>query len=543
MKKHKTLLLILLSGILMGLSYGIISNSNLEFLAWFGFVPLFILLKNASSFKQYFIYTYSMFLIFFFITIHSFFDAFFFGGTIILFIGSLHFCVPLLALYFFKKRIGWKNSLVILPFIWTVWEYSFIQSKFSVAILSIALTQAPYTWLIQYVDIVGSEAITFWLILLNVLITFAVDDWLNNNYKSRKFFFIKDCSIILLMFLIPLLYSVYVFNSSKFIGGNEITVSLIQPNIDPQKKWEDSDKAEALQKTINLTDSLMQNQKPDLIIWPEAAVPYVILREEKIRNQVFDAVKKWNTSLLTGTVDMKYYNHPGLTPPLPKYLNRNYELYNCALMITPQLAEIGRQPGFESLNIKTYKKRNLMPFTEYVPYSDKYPVLSSLALDFGGGANWSEGIGPKTLLFADKNETRVKVSPAICWDILYPGTILESANNGAEFLAFITNEGWFGKTITAHEIEGFTRLRSIETRRSIAKCGNTGYTFFTDIYGNVYGKINWWEESFSTEKIKLSSAQTIYMAHPGYFPIACLLSVPIIVIFFFLKKNNSKKIL
>lgn len=312
---------------------------------------------------------------------------------------------------------------------------------------------------------------------------------------------------------------------------------MIQPNIDPQNKWDDSDKAAAVEKTLNLTDSLIQTKKPELIIWPEAAVPYVILHEEKIKNEIFNAVKKWNIPLLTGTIDWKIYNDPRTVPPLPEYLNRNYELYNCALLITPQLAALAGEPGFESLNIKTYKKQNLMPFTEQVPFSEKYPLLSNLALDFGGGANWSAGVGPKTLLFADKNERRVKVSPAICWDILYPETITESAKDGAEFLAFVTNEGWFGKSITAKEIESFTILRSIETRRAIAKCGNTGYTFFTDAFGNVYGKIEWWRPLASVQKLKLSSAQTFYMSHQKLFPYICFL-ILCPMYFYLLKKKK-----
>jgi len=539
-EKYQNLLMMILSGVLIAIASGFIPDSNLEFLAWAGFVPLLLALKKVNNFKRYFLYTYSTFLLFFLLTIYSFFDAFFFGGTVILFIGALHFCIPILSLFFIQKKTGWRKSLILLPFIWTIWEYYFIQSKFSVAILSIAVSQAPYTWLIQFVDIFGSGAITFWLVLLNVLIVFAIADWFTTNYKTLQSYFTKYISLIILMFLIPLLYSFYVFNSSKFKNDNGITVSLIQPNIDPKKKWGDSEKAAAIEKTINLTDSLIQTKKTELIIWPEAAVPYVILQEEKIRNKVFDAVKKWNTSLLTGTIDIKYFSDPRTVSPLPKYLNRNYELYNCALLITPQLAAIAGEPGFESLNIKSYKKQNLMPFTEQVPFSEKYPVLSNLALDFGGGANWSAGSGPKTLLFADKNERRVKISPAICWDILYPETIIESAKNGAEFLAFITNEGWFGKSITAHEIEGFTRLRSIETRRSIAKCGNTGYTFFTDIYGNICGKIDWWEENFTTEKVKLSSSKTIYMMYPSYFPIACFIITTILFIYFVKKKNNAK---
>lgn len=536
--RFKYLVLAAFSGILLGLSTGVIPGSHLAFMEWFGFVPLFMVLTQVSRFRDYFIYTLFTFLIFFIIAIYSFFSAFFAGGLMILIIGSVQFSVPIMVLYFFKKKIGWKYSLLLLPFIWTVYEYVFIQSRFSIALLSTSVSQAPYLWLVQYADILGSGAITFWIALLNVLLAILIFDWREHNYKSARGFLIKRFALILLMFLIPLSYSFTVFNSKEYSNGRKVTVSLIQPNINPQDKWHNSAMTEAVYKTIDLTDSLLKVTKTDLVIWPEVAVPYVIMHEKNIRDTVFGSAAKWNTALLTGTVDMKYFYDSTEIPPLVKYLHRRYELYNAAMMITPQLASLRNEPGFGSLDVKTYKKNNLMPVTEYFPYANEFPVLSNLCLDFGGGTNWSPGIGPKTLLFADGNGNRIEVSPVICWDILYPKIIVESAKENNGFLAFISNEGWFGKSITAYEIENFTRLRSIETRRSIAKCGNTGYTFFTDPYGEVYGKIPWWQPLTSTEKIRLSSAQTFYMNHSGLFPDACAAAGLLMFIYFIKKKKR-----
>ncbi len=176
---------------------------------------------------------------------------------------------------------------------------------------------------------------------------------------------------------------------------------------------------------------------------------------------MFVAVLDWNTPLLAGTVDMDVYEDVAKTPPLPRYLDRNYEICNSGVMVTPQLAWRSRQPGFSSLKIKTCRKKNLMAFTEAVPYAEKYPFLSRLPLDFGGGTNWSAGQSAGTMLFASSNGDRVRVGPIICWDLIYGSTTATSARNGVEFLAAVTNEGWWGKSITAHEIESFTRLRSI----------------------------------------------------------------------------------
>ncbi len=396
----KKIILSASSGILLGLSAGVISGSQLAFLEWFGFVPLFLALKEVSNFKQYFLYTYLTFLVFFFIAIYSFFFAYFVGGLMILILGSIQFSVPILVLYFFKKRIGWKYSLLLLPFIWTVYEYIFIQSKFSLALLSTSVSQAPYLWLVQYVDILGSGAITFWIALLNVLLAVILFDWREHNYKQTRSFLIKRLALILLMFVIPLFYSFTVFNSKEYSNGKEVTVSLVQPNINPQNKWHASVEIAAVFKTIDLTDSLLKVKKTDLVIWPEVAVPFVIMHKKNIRDTVFGSVAKWNTALLTGTVDMKYFYDSTKIPALVKYLHRKYELYNAAMMITPQLASLRNEPGFGSLDVKTYKKNNLMPITEYFPYANEYPLLSNLGVDFGGGTNWSPVVGPKTLLFA-----------------------------------------------------------------------------------------------------------------------------------------------
>ncbi len=536
--KIKKIIYAVSSGILLGLSTGAIPGTHTAFLEWAGFVPLLLALKDVSRFRDYFMYTIFTFLIFFFIAIYPFFGAYFFGGLIILLLGSLEFTVPLIVLFFLKKKISWTKSLFLLPFVWTIYEYFFIQSKFSLGVLSVSVIQAPYLWLVQFVDVLGSGALTFWVLLLNVMAAYTILGLYEVKDHRKRNFILRNAVLILLMFIIPLLYSAYIFNSKDYNGGKEVTVSLVQPDINAQKKWQDSVRAAAVYNTISLTDSLLKVRKTDLVIWPEAAVPYVLMHEKIIRDTVFDSVREWNTPLLTGTVDWKYYYDSTKVPPLAKYLHRNYEMYNCAMMITPQLASLSKVPGFEFLKVKSYKKNDLMPITEYVPYADKFPVLSNLCLDFGGGANWSPGKGPTTLLFADSKNNRVEVSPAICWDIIYPETIIKSAKDNRGFLAFISNEGWFGKTLTPYEIENFTRLRSIETRRSIAKCGNTGYTFFTDPLGRVYGKIPWWRPLTSTNKVKLSSAQTFYMSQPGLFPEACAAASILLFMIFLGKKKR-----
>ena len=333
------------------------------------------------------------------------------------------------------------------------------------------------------------------------------------------------------MFIPPLLYGAYTEYFIKKLNDG-VTVSLIQSNLSPVTKYTDSVAVENVGVYIAMTDSLMSFKHPDLVVWPEGAIILPLKENKPLIDIIFRKVLEWNTPLLTGTVDLKTFSDSTQIPPLQKYLSRDYEIYNSAVLITPQLAWKYLKENLDITNLKVYRKQKLMPFTEYVPFSDKYPFLSKLTIDLGDGANFSSGVGPKSLLFASQGQKLIKVSPMICWDLLYP---TNTGGDESDFIAALTNESRLGNivTTTAYEMEGYTRLRSIETRRSIAKCSTTGFSFFTDPFGRVYGKATGWSKQVITANIQLSQADTVFSTYPGYFAYACLIVIVIISVFVF----------
>ena len=97
----------------------------------------------------------------------------------------------------------------------------------------------------------------------------------------------------------------------------------------------------------------------------------------------------------------------------------------------------------------------------------------------------------------------------------------ESVRNGAELLAVITNEGWWSKSQGAYEMAAFTRLRAIETRRSIARVANTGVTSLIDPLGRIYEQAPWWSAQTLQGNIELSNRMSLYVRYPDFFPKAC----------------------
>lgn len=520
------LLLSIIGGVLLGLATNKVAGITLAPLAWFCLVPLFYALKNSTSTRNYFVHAYIFSFIFLSLALAAFVLQVFLGGFLLIAIGALVFTIPFWAIYLLKNKIGFRNSLYLLPFIWPVFDWFLLEKLLAMPILSIYINQAALPWLIQYIDITGYTGISFWLVSLNVYLFVLMDDWPTNKEKdefSLAPFFAKRLAILLgVFFVLPLVYNLYVTTSLPSSLGKDIRVSVVQSKYPELDEAGDSMFVMGFNQIMHVTDSLIKADETDLIIWPESGVPADFKKEEGVQTYLFQKVLEWEAPLLTGTLDTEVLRN---IPKLQQYLNRDEKYYNSAVMITPQLAWMALQEDLDIEQLKVYRKQNLMYFTEYVPLSETFPILSNLSINIGGEEHISSGNGPTSLRFATQNQSIIDVSPVVCWDLLFTTSSSKSTASKADFIAALTNESPLGSTLstTSHEIESFTRLRSIESRRSIAKSSTTGYSFFTDPFGKVYGKLPWYSIGASTQSVTLSSINSWYSKYPNAFPFLCLI--------------------
>jgi apolipoprotein N-acyltransferase len=528
----------ILSGILLGLANNELFGLPMAPLAWVALVPVLLALHHAKGFLSYFLTGYVFSLVYLLIAMFSFLTAYFVGGAVLIAVGALHFSLPFMVSYFLQKKVGWRRSLFVLPLLWPVVEWFVLESPLSMPLFAMYISQAPMLWLVQHVDVFGYSVVSFWLVLLNVLVAVVADLSPDPSPKERGNLQVKRLAIIAAaMFLPPLTYSAFIhFTLEEKLGG-EVTVSLIQSGNAPHTLESDSARTQEVLNYAAITARTTEQEQTDLVIWPEGAMPVPFVQMKSVREQLLVNVLKWKTPLLTGCFDVKRFNSPADVPPLQQHLNRDYEIYNSAALLTPQLAWRHLKEGLDISSLKLYHKKQLMPFTEYVPFSDRWPALSKLTIDLGDGANFSAGAGPTSLLFATRDERVVEVSPIICWDLFYPIPLAKTTAQGGNFIAALTNESRLEDLPTiAYEVVCFTRLRSIETRRSIAKCATTGHTFFTDPFGRVYGQVPWKQEATSTEKVRLSEVTTLYSRMPDWFPMACLLG-SVVLVFALMRKK------
>ena len=131
----------------------------------------------------------------------------------------------------------------------------------------------------------------------------------------------------------------------------------------------------------------------------------------------------------------------------------------------------------------------------------------TLEIDLGG-VTGQLGWGREYKLFENDG---VLIGPSICYEGLYGGYFSGFARSGAEVMALISNDGWWGNTTGHKRLFDFCRLRAIETRRAIARSANTGISGFISPTGsNIGNRLEWDEQGVLTAELELRTDKTIY---------------------------------
>lgn len=535
-KNAPNYLMCVASGLLLGLSVPSFSWLPLGFLAWIWLVPLLFELKKARGFGEFFKLSVATVGIGFTLITFWVVNASVLGLLASMLMGTVVWATPFLWFYVIKRFLNWNAALFSLPFFWTAWEWLYHQTAFSFGAVRLGYTQADMLWLIQYADLTGVEGVTFWLVLLNISIYFAAEKLIEaangtevtpagEKYSAafRRLRGGERATVLLpvLLLIAPLVYTAYVFLKPES-PARKITVLAIQPNVSPFVRYTPKQMTEIFGKQLVLTAKGIRENPADLILWHEVAVPYILSEDAAATDYLAGQLKKWNTPVLTGLIEVKNYEGGDQRPPLLEAKGGNQEFFNAAAMFKPEYAEIGWMPtDLEYM----YRKRRLMPFLEQVPFAERFPVLSDLVIPIGVRPRLSAGDDAKTFDFKTKSGETARVGTMICYENLYPEMSADLVRDGAQFLTAITNEGFFAESQGQYQLAAFSRFRSIETRRSLVRAAATGMTWTTDKYGRVTAQVPMRSEQILPAIVELSDEQTVYVRWGNFFPVFCAVAV------------------
>ncbi|MCY1378564.1 Apolipoprotein N-acyltransferase [compost metagenome] len=101
--------------------------------------------------------------------------------------------------------------------------------------------------------------------------------------------------------------------------------------------------------------------------------------------------------------------------------------------------------------------------------------------------------------------------PVICYESLWGDWIGTSVKNGAQFIAIITNDGWWGNTSGKDQHLMYAKLRAIETRRWVVRSANTGISAFINQRGDIVQQTKWWTRTALKNDINLNEELTSYV--------------------------------
>jgi len=161
-----------------------------------------------------------------------------------------------------------------------------------------------------------------------------------------------------------------------------------------------------------------------------------------------------------------------------------------------------------SAEVKFYHKSKLVPGAEKLPFPAVFSFIAPVFDKLGGSVSgWGWQDKPDVFY----SQGGVGVAPVICYESLWGSWIGESVKNGAQFIAVITNDGWWGNTSGKDQHLLYAKLRAIETRRWVVRSANTGISGFINQRGDVVKKSKWWVRDALKQDINLNDTITTYV--------------------------------
>ena len=244
-------------------------------------------------------------------------------------------------------------------------------------------------------------------------------------------------------------------------------VRLVQGDIDQKEKWRPENLDMVFSTYVRLTTQ-PGAVLPDIVVWPEGALPAVI---DDLLAPGSPYADRLTAALAPGQTLMMGANRVGPAP------DGSIDYFNSLVALRREPREL-RVTG-------VYDKHHLVPFGEYLP-------LGSLATRFGIRSlvhmpeDFTPGPPPAPL-----HPTGVpSVQPLICYEALFPGLASEAVHRGgarAAWLLNVSNDAWFGGKSGPWQHLNIASYRAIEEGLPLARATPTGVTTMIDAYGRSVG--------------------------------------------------------
>lgn len=510
----KYILLAIISGLLLSVSW---PTYGVPFFIFFALVPLLIMeheILKFSNIKQksamVFLGAYLAFLLWNIVTTGWLYGSKNPDGShslmAVLFpvlVNALLYTLVFLGYHHYKKKKGTYWGLAFFVVFWMVFEKFHLSWELSWPWLNLGNVFSGYPQLIQWYDTFGATGGSLWILLINVFLFYTIRIW--EAGRNSKLL-IKNLSIVILAILSPMLVSIFKYHSFRPLSIGEVAVLMLQPDLDPYDEKYSKDSVQILSELLTLAQEHTTG-KVDYYIAPETALPGngSISETELESNLLLNNIKEFlngkaKASFVGGISSHRFFDPNAPAPANAYRLPSGYkvESYNSAIQIIPKQS------------VEVYHKGKLVPGVEIFPYMNVLkPILGDVMIDLGGTVA-SLGADQERSVFQNPFNTG-NLAPIICYESIYGEFTTEYVRKGANFLAIMTNDSWWGVSEGHKQLLSYARLRAIETRREIARAANSGISAHINALGEIEASTFYGDKTALYAKIKLYEDETFYV--------------------------------
>jgi len=283
-------------------------------------------------------------------------------------------------------------------------------------------------------------------------------------------------------------------------GWRTLRGAAIQPNVPQDIKWDEGFERETLERLENLTLRAME-RGPELVVWPESAVPGYLRYDPDERFFVTDLATRIGVPIFTGTVDADTV--PGAAGDEAE----DYRIYNAAYLVDPSQ---GILPG-------RYAKRRLVPVAERVPFlpgvaTGLFETLTAWTGQFEPGRGWPTW-----------NVNGIRIGALICYESVFPDVSRSLVRSGADVLLNVTNDAWFGPTAAPHQHASHLSLRAVEHRVPFLRSANTGISGWVDPQGRWHEPTRLYTFAVVVADLPVPDIVTLYTRWGDWAPFGAVL--------------------
>ncbi len=271
-----------------------------------------------------------------------------------------------------------------------------------------------------------------------------------------------------------------------------VSVGFVQGNVPQSEKWNPARQDEILSRYLRLSRRAAE-RGAQLIVWPEAAVPFFIEHDPR-RSRIVDLARDTGAWLLVGS--------PGF-----RRTEKGFRQLNQAWLIRPDQGLAG-----------SYDKIQLVPFGEYVPFGFLLSWVNKAVEavgDFGRGHDAIVFSGPPA------GNRPVRFGVLICYEGIFPGFTRRFVLGGADLLLNISNDAWYGRSSAPYQHLAMSSLRAVENRVPLVRATNTGISAFVEPTGRIEGRTPLFEESVAVRDVKLRRGSSLYARWGNWFLWLC----------------------